>query len=329
MKSKKNNFLVTGVGAVIGYGILRQLRELDDNYNLIGVDVYSDAVGQAWCNSFEQAPYTSSCNYLSWLKSIVLKYNIELIFLGIEQDLYFLVDHVDELRSIGCELVLNNPSLIKMTYDKWLIYEELRVNDDISLIPTRLTGRYEDIVSDFGLPFLLKPRSSYASKGIVKVTKPEEFYLYQSELGHNLMIQPIVGSSDEEYTVSVFGNGEGSYSALIVLKRILASDGSTAKARVIRPTKELLSTLKRLCKYFKPVGPTNFQFRKDEIIWYLLEINARISSSSSLRAAFGFSEVKMCIDFYLYKVFPEQPTIKSGFAARFIEDYITYDGNNL
>ena len=60
--------LVTGVGAIIGYGILRSLRKTKNKVRLIGADIYPDAVGQAWADDFVLAPPTSSDNYLDWLE---------------------------------------------------------------------------------------------------------------------------------------------------------------------------------------------------------------------------------------------------------------------
>lgn len=320
------NIMVTGVGAIIGYGILRELKKPGNDHFLVGADIYSDAVGQAWCDSFEQAPYTSAPEYLDWLKKIIKKYQIELMFLGIEQDLYFLINHVQEIEQLGCKLAINNSALVNLTKDKWLVYEALNIKNDSALIPTLLNGEYEEIIKSYGLPFLLKPRSGYASKGIVKVKERADFERNKEALGHHLMIQPIVGTDDEEYTVSVFGDGKGEFKALIAMRRTLANDGSTAKALIVQPDNTLVDTLKRLCSYFKPIGPTNFQFRKAGEHWFLLEINPRISSTTSMRAAFGYSEPQMCIDFYLNNKAPKQPQIKGGFAARYIEDHIIYDG---
>ena len=60
----------------------------------------------------------------------------------------------------------------------------------------------------------------------------------------------------------------------------------------------------------------------------LLEINPRISSSTSIRAAFGYNECKMAIEYYLENKKPEQPFIKQGRAVRYIEDYIFYENRN-
>jgi carbamoyl-phosphate synthase large subunit len=105
---------------------------------------------------------------------------------------------------------------------------------------------------------------------------------------------------------------------------VLAPDGSTGRAWVERvPGLEAVVT--RLARHFKPRGPTNFQFRRHGDGWKLLEINPRISSSTSMRTAFGYNESLMCVDYYLNGRLPEQPAISGGFAIRYIEDMIVYE----
>ena len=57
--------------------------------------------------------------------------------------------------------------LISVTGDKWLIHEELRRIDSTVRIPSFLSGDFSALRIDLGTPFLLKPRKSYASKGLV------------------------------------------------------------------------------------------------------------------------------------------------------------------
>ena len=87
---------------------------------------------------------------------------------------------------------------------------------------------------------------------------------------------------------------------------------------------EIQDTLISLCRIFKPAGPTNFQFRKQNGILKLLEINPRISSSTSIRTAFGYNESAMSVDYYLENKKPLQPIIRPGRAIRYVEDYIMY-----
>lgn len=320
--------LVSGVGAIIGYGLLQSLRSALPEIRLIGTDIYHDAVGQAWCDEFEQAPYTSSPDYPQWLRDIVERHKVDLFIPGIEQDVHRLSDDTDILSGLACKVVLNDARLINLTQDKWHMHQELLMLEDPARIPSFLEGSYDELAECLGVPFLLKPRRSYASKGLVRIRSRDDFAIHASRLGETLMAQPLVGSDDEEYTVAVFGDGRGNVACSITLHRRLAQDGSTAKAWVRQePTLDLV--VQRLCAHFKPIGPTNLQFRRDESGWKLLEINPRISSTSSIRAAFGYNEARMCVEYYLDGTLPVQPTIRPGFAVRYIQDYITYDRSHF
>lgn len=320
--------MVTGVGAIIGYGLLRSLRSARPDVRLVGADIYPDAVGQAWCDAFDQAPFTASPNYLDWLRETVDKHKVDLLIPGIEQDLYRFSDDRNRLDNFNCKVVLNTAGLIELSRDKWAMHQELAAIGDPARIPSYLAGDYATLVAQLGLPFLLKPRRSYASKGLVRVTCQKDFEAHADRIGDHLMAQPVIGSDDEEYTVAVFGDGRGGISASITLRRRLAQDGSTAKAWV-RKEDTLDEVVSRLCAHFQPVGPTNLQFRRDGDGWKLLEINPRISSTSSIRSAFGYNEAAMSLAFFLDGESISQPKLHGGFALRFIEDYIVHDRDHF
>lgn len=321
--------LITGVGAIMGYGMLRSIRKSHPNIKLIGTDIYLDAVGQAWSDVFIRAPMTSDENYMEWLYDVVCKHKVDLVIPGIEQDVHKLAEEISNIEKYPCVFAINNISLIELTKDKLFMHDKLLELNDPSRILSLTSGSFEKLSTILGLPFILKPRRGYASKGLVRIQNYEDFAIYESKLGNELIAQPIIGTDDEEYTVGAFGDGLGGISTSITLKRKLAKDGSTASA-IITNSKELDLVVQRLCKYFNPIGPTNLQFRKDDNNWKLLEINPRVSSTTSIRSAFGFNEAAMCIDFYLYGKTIENIKIKSeGFAIRFIEDYIVYDRNNF
>lgn len=84
-------------------------------------------------------------------------------------------------------------------------------------------------------------------------------------------------------------------------------------------------TVQALCRLFRPVGPTNFQFRTEGDAVRLLEINPRISSSTSLRTAFGYNECAMAVDYFLFHKTPSQPRIRGGKAIRYTDDLVFYD----
>ena len=66
--------LVTGVGAIIGYGIIRSLRASRFPVRIVGMDIYPDAVGQRWSDVFEQAVRADQPDYAEHLAGIVRRH---------------------------------------------------------------------------------------------------------------------------------------------------------------------------------------------------------------------------------------------------------------
>ncbi len=318
------NILVSGASGIIGYGILRSLRLTGNQYNLIGTTIYSDSAAEGFCDIFEQAVPTNDPDYIDWLLKIITKHEVDLIIPGIEADMYAWAEHLETIQKSGVKVLLNSKELIALCHDKWVFYEKLKSVNASLAIDTTLESDFETLQTQFGLPFLLKPRVGHGSKGIVKVNSKEEFNEHKQFIGLQLMAQPIVGNDDEEYTTSAFCDGNGGFFACMTLKRKLSKDGFTEKAEVIE-LENIKETLNALCRIFKPIGPTNFQFRKDNDGLKLLEINPRISSSTSIRAKFGYNESQMAVDYFLDGKTIEQPLIKKGKAIRYIEDQIIYE----
>lgn len=307
--------LVTGVGALIGYGIIKSLKKSNKHeVTIIGMDIYEDAYGRFLCDKFFKAERADSENYLSFINDIIEKENIDLIIPGIEQDMYMLALLQNEIK---VKIVLNNNLLIDLSKDKLKTYLFFKENS-INVIPTLFDVEYEKCIDELGSPFLLKPRSSYASKGIYKIHNKEEFNFYNNS---NNIFQRIIGTDSEEYTVSVFGNGEGGYVDYIILKRTLAQTGATDKAQVLRYDEAIINYIDKICQITKPIGPTNIQLRKELEEVFLLEINPRISSACSIRTYAGYNEPQMCIDYYLRGIFSIQEEKKEINAVRFIDDF--------
>jgi carbamoyl-phosphate synthase large subunit len=320
--------LVSGASGVVGYGILRSLRKSPEKYKLIGITIYTDSVAQAFCDMFERALLTKDDNYMEWLCSIIKKHNVDMIIPGIEADMYKWCEKRETISQTGAKILLNNPELIELCADKWVFYNKLRDSNSKYAIESRISGSFDDFSDEYGLPFLLKPRQGFASKGIIKVENRDIFLQNQHSIGSVLMAQPIVGNEDEEFTTSAFFDDKRTLCCYMTLKRKLSREGYTEKAQVV-DIKEIGNAIIDLAKIFKPVGPTNFQFRMQDNELKLLEINPRISSATSIRTAFGYNESVMSADYYFNGKMPVQPVISPGTAVRYIEEHIFYDRNNL
>lgn len=327
MGDKKINILVTGVGAIIGYGILNSLRNCSYDCNLVGIDIYDDAVGQVWCDSFVKGVKANSPDFIEFINRLVSKYSIDLVIPGIEQDLESLLKNFSQLNK-KAKYVLNNKDVFDIFHNKKMTYEFLQ--NKVSLIPHLYYSEnlFLESLDRLGLPFVLKKNVSYASKGVAIIENKQDFDYFLQKFGKDCMTQKKLPIKNNEITCSIFGTGDGDFVNPICLKRELSGEGATSKASNIEIEPELMNTLKTICKLSKFEGPTNLQFIRYQEKYYLLEVNARISSSTSIRQIFGVNEAEMCIDFYLFNKTPAFQEQRHGTVSRYIKDQY-FDSDNF
>lgn len=313
--------LVSGASGIVGYGVLRSIISSSLNVKTVAATIYEDTIASSFADKFELAPLTRDPEYLPWLLDLIEKHSIQLLIPGIEDDYYFWSEHQNTIEQTGAKLLLNRKPLSDLCKDKWLFYQSLKPQCQEYLIPSSLSQDYLKLTRDFGSKLLLKPRRGFASKGIVTIESESEFEQHKNIIGEQLMVQPYIGSVDDEYTCAIFGDGEGNVLAEIHLLRTLSKEGFTQSAEVVQHS-GISEAIKQLCRYLKPIGPTNLQFRLAQGQPKLLEINPRISSSTSIRTKFGYNEAEMALRFFLFGETIQQPEIKQGKAIRYIEDYI-------
>lgn len=315
--------LVSGASTIVGYGILRALRSGNSDLHLIGTTIYEDSAARGFCDKFILAPHTLDPGYADWLAETIRTEHVDLLFPGIDVDLYNWSEHREAIALCGATPVLNSHEVIELCRDKWKFFCHTCEILGPNAIETSLSNDYAELERMFGLPFLAKPREGYASKGIVRINDEASFTEIRDSIGSRYMIQPLVGSDDEEYTVSAFCDGTGGFATSNALRRKLGPLGYTENAETV-PAQDFDPILTRLCQYLRPVGPTNFQFRRADGVFKLLEINPRISAATSIRCAFGYNEALMSVEFYRNGKLPTPPVIREGRAARYAEDFIFY-----
>ncbi|MDO6605129.1 ATP-grasp domain-containing protein [Arenibacter palladensis] len=317
------NIWVTGASSLIGYGILKSIRSTKRPYKLIGSTIHEDSIAPAFTDVCVKAPFSGSEGYLDWVIKVIKDNNVDLVIPSFDEDVSFLIDHRKQIELTGAKLVLNNAELVHLCNDKWEFYQTLKSNNCPYVIPSSLSSDFHELERDFGLPLLLKPRQGFASKGIFKVHDQNTFDLHKKEIGKKLMVQPLIGKDDEEFTTGAFCDGSGGYYAIITFRRRLSKEGYTNIAEVFQ-SKQIEEAVLNICKILKPIGPTNFQFRMHNGVCQLLEINPRFSASTSMRVAFGYNDAKMSIGYFLEGKIPKQPKIKKGKAIRYVEEFIFY-----
>ena len=318
--------LVTGVGAIIGQGIIRSLRKACYPVRIVGIDRSDQSPGPRFCDAFFQKPTCAETDveYLEYWRNLLTQEQISLILPGLEVDVFFFNQQREFFAQLGVAVALNTPELIALSSDKWNLGNALQ-QQGLPCIPSAIPQTWQEAVEALGPPpLLLKPRQGNGSRGIVRLYDETDFLYWRAKTTDEWIMQRIVGTDQEEYTVGVFGFGDGTALAPIVFRRRLSGAGNTLTAKVVQDA-VIEQAAGVLTKRFRPRGPTNYQFRKEDDRAWLLEINPRFSSSNSLRSAFGYNEAEMSIEYFVQGRIPKERPIRPGIAWRYSEDFVSYD----
>lgn len=203
------NVLVTGVGAIIGYGIIKSLRQSAYQIKIIGMDIFKDAVGRVWCDDFVQGVRADSDQFSSFINKLVDRFNIDLIIPGIEQDIDMLARMVYQESFDVCKVALNTEQALYTFNNKKLTYRLLEALG-LPSIPFALseTESAKHVIDIIGVPCILKPNISYAGKGLLTIRSEDDLQRHCGKEG--FVFQQKV-TSGIEYTISVFGLGNCLY----------------------------------------------------------------------------------------------------------------------
>lgn len=314
--------MVSGASGLVGYSCLKALKSVQ-RYYLVGTSIYDSDVAKKYCDIFLIAPHTESNHYLDWLEKTVKNYAIDLLIPGIEIDLYKWNEIRNRIDEWGIKVILNSSKLIELCRDKWVFYEKIKkINEDI-WIPTIFQCNYDVAKKALGSEMIVKPRRGYGSIGIHYISDEREYNFYKKD--DSIIQKRIFG---EEYTVGVFYDKDSNLCTYIPFQRKLGRGGFTEFAET-KDHPQIEPVISELGKELGAVGITNYQFINDGGHLKLLEINPRISSSTSIRALLGYNECDMGVKFTLWNELPYNINIKKGKVTRFIEEIAVYDGNHI
>lgn len=304
--------LVTGVGGVVGQGILRNLRHDAFDVALIGTNVAPVSAGNHLCDAVHVVPYAVDPTYVEVMRDLVVREGIDLIIPSTDYEVHHLMLAQPDLPTV---IAASAADVSRMCLDKYLTWEAFSAHGlpfAASSLPSRYSGQFERTV--------VKPREGRGSRNIhVDPADPCSFsddYLVQEYL------------DGEELTTSFYVRRDGSLHGMITFVREL-EQGNTSQAEVVaRHDPQLRPMIEAMVGKFAFRGSCNLQSRVTARGIMPFEINCRISGTNSLRSQFGFRDVAYTMQEYLYGQPPEVPQVTHGCAIRVMMDII-YPGIGL
>lgn len=300
---------MTGIGGVVGQGILRNLRAMGLAVQIIGTNTRQVSAGNHLCDHVYQVPFAGNEGYMAIIHDLTLRYNVELIIPSTDYEAYHLSLNAATLSS---KLAASPPEITAFCLDKYLNFKEfekLGLPFASSILPSDYKGEFARTI--------VKPREGRGSRNImVDPLSPTDF-------GDDYVVQEYLDGP--ELTTAFYVLQTGKLHGFITLKREL-EQGNTSRCEVVMNYDEAIrEMIDQIIAHFPFRGSCNIQscVANNGIVPF--EINCRISGTNSIRSQFGFNDVAYTVQELFLNQVPDSPRIIQGSAIRIIHDVIYPD----
>jgi carbamoyl-phosphate synthase large subunit len=319
--------LVTGVGSLLGQGILKSIQDSSLDCNITGTDYFPSAVGLYWVDKGYILPdmLKPEINESQWIDAIINVINqeeIDLVLPGLDFEIPVLAKNKSFIeKQTGVILLVSSEEVVRIGNDKWETVQYLS-NSGFNYPSSSLPETVESFIKSNSFPLIVKPRYGHTSENVLLVNNRKELNAAIKECDKPI-IQEYLEDPTQEYTcgVTIIDN---EILTLISLRRTL-KNGNTQQA-FCEKTDEIDSYIRKLSLSLKPHGPINFQLRLADRGPVVFEINPRFSGTTPIRALFGVNEVEATIEALMGTSLKGDYVKKEGVVIRYMENqYITKD----
>lgn len=319
----KYNVLVTSVGGDLGKAVCKSLQHSVYPINILGTDCKEYVPYPLFCDSFKIIPRADSINYIYYLNHLISENYIDLVYICSEEELLYICDHYDDLcLEVRKHLAIPRTDIINICRNKYKTMEFLKRN----YFPYPYSVLYnnsvpiDNLLKDFKYPLIIKKVSDCGSKHL-KVIKNIKDFNDLPYLDSTYIIQEYIPGT--EYTNAVYKDIFSNKFYVITLERTL-KDGMSNEVKVVFD-EEIESLCIEVAKKLDINGSINIQLRKEKgAAPKIFEINPRYSSTSFMRANFGFNDVIYAFENIVLKKSIDSPKINPGEAYRYITEYYKF-----
>lgn len=303
------SIMVTGIGGVVGQGILRNLLAMNMDVQIIGTNTQQISAGNHLCDYVYQVPFAYDEGYITTIHELAFRHKVELIIPSTDYEAYYLSLNRATLPS---KVATSPPEITAFCLDKYLNFEVF-AKLGLPFAPSILPSGYK---GEFGRT-IVKPREGRGSRNImVDPSSPTDF-------GDDYVVQEYL--EGPELTTAFYVLQTGKLHGFITLEREL-EQGNTSRCEVVfNYDKAISEIIGQITAHFPFRGSCNIQSRvtKNGIVPF--EINCRISGTNSIRSQLGFNDVAYTIQELFLSQPPDLPQIRKGSAIRIIHDVIYPD----
>jgi carbamoyl-phosphate synthase large subunit len=308
--------LVTGVGGgALGEQLLKALRLAKTRYHVVGADITPYSSGLAQVDDAVLLPRATEPDYVATLLRACQEREIEVVLHGSEAELRQISAQRDRFADAGIFVPMNPALVIERCLDKVRTMDTLEAAG-FSVPPYRAVRSPADLADFDHLPAVLKPSVGGGGSAHLYLAQDRRELRALADLllatHDEFVVQAYVGTVDEEYTVGVLLDMDGTLLNSIAVQRditsplsnrikVLNRTGRTELGPMLAVSSGIsqgrIGRFEHVCGPCEEIalalgarGPLSIQCRVVQGRVVVFEINPRFSGTTSLRAMVGYNE---------------------------------------
>jgi len=289
--------LVMAVGSPLGQSIYKALRASSLPLSLFRADISDTAAGFYIDDEATNIvlPPVKSSDYSDALIACIRQHNIQIVFPVITQEHEYFATQQAVFASEGVRIVTPPAGAYRVCNDKYRSMQVLQ-NAGITVPRTVLCNRPDELDGLLGagaFPLIVKPRTGASSAHVFTVTSAAQLHSLVAAFPQHEFVAQEYLSDEDEYTVGVYISRNQQFRGTIVIRRELKF-GLSYRGEVVHDERISAYCL-NVCRELGLHYSSNVQLKMVGASPSAFEINPRLSSTTSVRAHFGFNEPEMII----------------------------------
>lgn len=320
--NKPINILIMAVGSPLGQSILKAVcrSKLPDQIHV--ADINTMAAGLYVDNVIPVIfPLIKEPDYFQQLSHYLDAHQINVIFPTIAAEHDFFDTHSAYFIERGISIVKCSAETFRICNDKYQSMHFLQAQG-INAPDTVLCANapeLERFLSSNTFPMVLKPRFGASSNDVFIVKNLDRLRGLINAFPQDYFILQTFLADPDDYTVGVFVSRDRDYKNTFILKRNLKF-GLSYSGQVIE-NEAVSEHCMAIAEALQSVYSINVQLKLVDGVPFTYEINPRLSSTTSVRAHFGFNEPDMILrDLFNQRPLSDKLPASSGRFMRYWEE---------
>ncbi len=290
------NVLVLAVGSPLGQSIVKALQASRLPLRIHVADVGDLAAGFYLPGVHPVIlPLVKDPAYFGQLDAYVREHGVRAVFPVIAPEHEFFSRHADHFRGAGVEVLSCSPEVYRLCNDKYESMMHLR-RMGVDAPDTTLCRDDEEVerfLARNAFPVFVKPRAGASNADTFKIRDRDQLFGILGAFPREYFVAQAFLDDPRDFTAGVYVSRDRSFKETLMIERELKF-GLSYRGRIFED-EALSGFCLRVADAISSHYSINVQFKVVEGRPYAYEINPRLSSTTSVRAHFGFNEPDMIL----------------------------------